>query len=857
MNAFTAVRRYRSITQTLAWRLAVAACVVAVAALGLVGEAIGAGPPTVTAVWPRTGPLAGGTPLTVAGSGFSAGTPSVTVDGIPAGSVSVVSDSVLKVTAPRLPNGTTPTGVVTVSTSQGTSSSTSPLATYTYRAGVALAVPSYFYALTSSWGTLDGPPRTADLAVVNPASGPGSAVDPNYVQQAAASQAAGVDVVGYVYTNYGRRSLSSVEADITRYEQWYHVNGIFVDQSATGCSTEASYYAPLYAFIHAQAGLDLTVLNPGAPTPACYMAASDVMMTFEGTPSDLAAGASTVPGYDPSRFWGVVYSARASALASDLTTLTGDGFGAVFVTDQNLPNPYGVLPSYWSQEVAAVGTPAPPAQPVVSGVSPNTGPAAGGTQVTVSGSNLSSGSVAFGATAATGVACSASSCTATAPAGSGTVDVRVSTTGGTSPTSGADRFTYQAPPAQPVVSGVSPNTGPAAGGTQVTVSGSNLSSGSVAFGATAATGVACSASSCTATAPAGSGTVDVRVSTTGGTSPTSGADRFTYQAPPAQPVVSGVSPNTGPAAGGTQVTVSGSNLSSGSVAFGATAATGVACSASSCTATAPAGSGTVDVRVSTTGGTSPTSGADRFTYQAPPAQPVVSGVSPNTGPAAGGTQVTVSGSNLSSGSVAFGATAATGVACSASSCTATAPAGSGTVDVRVSTTGGTSPTSGADQFTYQAPPGPANLIPDPGFETSAVPADYWGSTVARSGAVVHSGSGALAQTVSSSTGGWELDLNPGWSAPITSAKTYSTSIWVRSTATATVDVNLDLLGSGGTYVDSVSGSWVTLAANTWTQLALTGIKPTSSEIQAVVEADFSQAATGTVIYWDDMSVTSP
>ena len=212
MNAFRAASRYRSITRTLAWRLAVAACVLGVAALGLAGEAIGAGPPTVTAVWPRTGPPVGGTPLTVVGSGFSAGTPSVTVDGIPAGNVSVVSDSVLKVTAPGVPNGTSATGVVAVSTSQGTSSSAGPLASYTYRAGVALAVPSYFYALTSSWGTLDGPPRTADLAVVNPASGPGSAVDPNYVQQAAASQAAGVDVVGYVYTNYGMRSLSSVEA---------------------------------------------------------------------------------------------------------------------------------------------------------------------------------------------------------------------------------------------------------------------------------------------------------------------------------------------------------------------------------------------------------------------------------------------------------------------------------------------------------------------------------------------------------------------------------------------------------------------------------------------------------------------
>jgi len=100
-------------------------------------------------------------------------------------------------------------------------------------------------------------------------------------------------------------------------------------------------------------------------------------------------------------------------------------------------------------------------------------------------------------------------------------------------------------------------------------------------------------------------------------------------------------------------------------------------------------------------------------------------------------------------------------------------------------------------------------------------------------------------------------LNPGWYAPIISTSTYSTSVWVRATASVTVDVNLDLLNSSGAYVDSVSGPWVTLVPDTWTQLTLTGVKPASGETQAVVEPDFSQATTGTVIYWDDMSATSP
>ena len=86
----------------------------------------------------------------------------------------------------------------------------------------------------------------------------------------------------------------------------------------------------------------------------------------------------------------------------------------------------------------------------------------------------------------------------------------------------------------------------------------------------------------------------------------------------------------------------------------------------------------------------------------PPPAPVVSRIVPATGPGTGGTVVTISGSSLAGGTVAFGTTAATSVSSATGSCTATSPAGTGTVDVTVTTTAGTSAVSPADQFTYQA-----------------------------------------------------------------------------------------------------------------------------------------------------------
>ena len=125
------------------------------------------------------------------------------------------------------------------------------------------------------------------------------------------------------------------------------------------------------------------------------------------------------------------------------------------------------------------------------------------------------------------------------------------------------------------------------------------------------------------------------------------ADAFTYNAP-ALPTVTGVSPSSGPAAGGTSVTVSGTNLTGATaVDFGTNPGTSISgVTATSLTVTSPAGTGTVDVTVTTPNGTSAVNApSDQFTYNAP-ALPTVTGVSPNKGPAAGGTSVTVSGTNL-------------------------------------------------------------------------------------------------------------------------------------------------------------------------------------------------------------------
>ena len=390
--------------------------------------------------------------------------------------------------------------------------------------------------------------------------------------------------------------------------------------------------------------------------------------------------------------------------------------------------------------------------PTITGVSPASGPTAGGTSVTITGTGFTGvTALKFGANNGVGITVvNSTTITATSPAGSaGTVNVTVTATGGTSATGAANQFTYI--PA-PTVTSISPTAGPSAGGTSVTITGTGFTGATaVTFGATAATGFTVnSATQITATAPAGTGTVDVRVTTTGGTSATSAADQYTFVA---SPTVTSISPTAGPAAGGTTVTITGTGFSgTTAVTFGATAATGFTVnSATQITATAPAGTGTVDVRVTTTGGTSATSAADQYTFVA---SPTVTSISPTAGPAAGGTTVTITGTGFSgTTAVTFGATAATGFTVnSATQITATAPARSaGTVDVRVTTVGGTSSTSAADQFTFVAAPAVTSISPTAGPATGGTTVIITGTGFSGTTAVTFGATAASGFTVNSAT----------------------------------------------------------------------------------------------------------
>jgi len=274
--------------------------------------------------------------------------------------------------------------------------------------------------------------------------------------------------------------------------------------------------------------------------------------------------------------------------------------------------------------------------PTIVSVVPDSGPPAGGQVVTITGSNFTTGtqqtlpSVSFGGVQATHVTVlSSAQLTAMVPAhAAGTVTLEVANPGGGS-TALANAFTYAS--TSLTVSSASPSSGPTAGGTVVTVAGSNFSSGAtVSFGGSPASNVSfVSSTQLKATTPAhAAGTVNVVVTNPGGASVTL-ANAFSYGS--SSLTVSSVSPISGPAAGGTTVTISGVNFQTGvSVTFGGFAATSVTLSNSTTivAVTPEHSSGSVTVAVTNSNGQSATlSSAFKFhsidlLWNAPSSSPV-------------------------------------------------------------------------------------------------------------------------------------------------------------------------------------------------------------------------------------------
>ena len=164
------------------------------------------------------------------------------------------------------------------------------------------------------------------------------------------------------------------------------------------------------------------------------------------------------------------------------------------------------------------------------------------------------------------------------------------------------------------VTTIAPASGPTAGGTKITLTGGRFTGTTkVTVGGVDATSlVVVSDTKLTVKVPAGTaGAKTVKVFNAYGTS---NSKTYTYVT---APKLFAITPSSGPATGGTVVTISGTDLNgTTSVKFGNSAGTNiVVVSSTQIKVTSPDhAAGTIDIRVTTAGGTTAVKTADRYTF---------------------------------------------------------------------------------------------------------------------------------------------------------------------------------------------------------------------------------------------------
>jgi hypothetical protein len=285
-----------------------------------------------------------------------------------------------------------------------------------------------------------------------------------------------------------------------------------------------------------------------------------------------------------------------------------------------------------------------PSNPALDRVTPDHAPASGGTRVVLDGDDFREGAVVFfGETAAPHVEWVRGDriVVETPVHTEGVVDVTVTNPDGESATL-TDAFTFT--PA-PVLNSVSPTSGPTAGGTAVTLTGSGFLEGVRAL----FDGVPCrdpvrvdeTVLLCE-TPPGRAGPVDVEIVAEDGAS-TRLVGAFVYIPPP---VIDGVTPDRGPDLGGTVIDIIGSGFVDETIVLvdGAPCVSQIIVDESSIVCMTGGGeAGIVDVTV-----VNPDGQLDvlvgGFNYLGPP---IVVLVIPDEGPHAGGTEVRIIGAGFS------------------------------------------------------------------------------------------------------------------------------------------------------------------------------------------------------------------
>lgn len=214
----------------------------------------------------------------------------------------------------------------------------------------ALVIPAYFHpsADPGGWEWLAEHPDRVRLVILNVINGPGVRPEAPFQAVTRELHAAGVDVIGYVDTNYGQRYPGQVSDEFRRYLDWYQVTGICLDRVAA-----TAPWMPHYAKLAASAremGAKVVFFNHGTHPAEGYATHADLLGTFEGSwhayqGLDVPRWTSAWPA---EKFYHVVHSVPPGKSQQTVRLAVRRRAGNVYVTERGGTNPYDHL-SRWGR----------------------------------------------------------------------------------------------------------------------------------------------------------------------------------------------------------------------------------------------------------------------------------------------------------------------------------------------------------------------------------------------------------------------------------------------------------------------------------------------------------------------------
>lgn len=182
--------------------------------------------------------------------------------------------------------------------------------------------------------------------VLNPASGPGTAPDPEFAAVAGRLREAGVRVLGYTDTAYGRRPHAAVVQDLLRHRDWYGADGAFFDQAAAEAGLLAHYRR--LAIAARAAGAGTVVLNHGLHPHPGYLDFADLLVTFENTWAayENAEVPEWTAHHPPERFCHLVHGLPASCAEAAAELARQRGAAVHCAVPGTAPHPWDALPPF-------------------------------------------------------------------------------------------------------------------------------------------------------------------------------------------------------------------------------------------------------------------------------------------------------------------------------------------------------------------------------------------------------------------------------------------------------------------------------------------------------------------------------